>query len=335
MVRNELSKKGAVLTAFAVTTIWSTSWVLIKIGLKEIPALPFASLRYFLAFLLLLPWLLRKNTFRIILALSIKDWIILGGLGLVTYTFCQGGLYLAISYLPNTTVSLILNFTPVLVAFAGGFWLGEKLSLWQYAGLVILITGAVIFFFPVPSGSLPVLGLVFTGLTLLFNVASSLYSRKLLRNGAYPVIIITGVCMGIGSTAMALGSSAWRWLPGLSLQNWIIIFFLAATNTALAFTLWNKALQKLTAFESNIISNTMLVQIAIFSYFFLGDEITIKMALGMALVIWAARCWSISEAIFDQRPNSDKGITDMDLFTLGIITRIECDGNFKYSEIPL
>ena len=41
------------LQAVIVTFLWSTSWVLIKLGLEEIPAINFAGLRYTLAFLIL------------------------------------------------------------------------------------------------------------------------------------------------------------------------------------------------------------------------------------------------------------------------------------------
>ena len=41
------------LQALFVTFLWSTSWVLIKFGLQDIPAISFAGLRYALAFLLL------------------------------------------------------------------------------------------------------------------------------------------------------------------------------------------------------------------------------------------------------------------------------------------
>ena len=49
----------AIWQALLVTFLWSTSWVLIKFGLGEIPPLLFAGLRYGLAALILLPWLLR------------------------------------------------------------------------------------------------------------------------------------------------------------------------------------------------------------------------------------------------------------------------------------
>jgi drug/metabolite transporter (DMT)-like permease len=44
-------------------------------------------------------------------------------------------------------------------------------------------------------------------------------------------------------------------------------------------------LKRLTAFEANLISSTMLVQIAIMSWFFLGETITWKMIAGMVLVV--------------------------------------------------
>ena len=51
----------AVFQALFVTFLWSTSWVLIKIGLTDIPALTFAGLRYGLAFLCLLPFFFRSQ----------------------------------------------------------------------------------------------------------------------------------------------------------------------------------------------------------------------------------------------------------------------------------
>ncbi len=49
----------AVVQALFVAFLWATSWVLIKIGLGEIPALTFAGLRFTLAAMCLLPLALR------------------------------------------------------------------------------------------------------------------------------------------------------------------------------------------------------------------------------------------------------------------------------------
>ncbi|MBX3139302.1 MAG: EamA family transporter [Trueperaceae bacterium] len=53
MAREQVPPQGnhfvAVLQALFVTLLWSSSWVLIKQGLGEIPPLTFAGLRYTLA----------------------------------------------------------------------------------------------------------------------------------------------------------------------------------------------------------------------------------------------------------------------------------------------
>ena len=54
-------------------------------------------------------------------------------------------------------------------------------------------------------------------------------------------------------------------------------------NTALAFTLWNDTLRVLSAMESSIINNTMLFQIALLAWLFLGEPLTWHVVLGMVL----------------------------------------------------
>ena len=107
----------AVLLALLVTFIWSTSWVLIKIGLREVPALTFAGLRYTLAFLCLLPFLFQKNNWEKVKKLRSGEWVRFAVMGLVVYALAQGGQFLGLSYLPSVTVSLLLNLTSLFVAF--------------------------------------------------------------------------------------------------------------------------------------------------------------------------------------------------------------------------
>ena len=54
-------------------------------------------------------------------------------------------------------------------------------------------------------------------------------------------------------------------------------------NTALAFTLWNSSLRILSATESSIINNTMLVQIAVLAWLFLGERLSWGDVVGLIL----------------------------------------------------
>ena len=89
--------------------------------------------------------------------------------------------------------------------------------------------------------------------------------------------------MGIGALTLLAGGIAWQGLPPLSLTHWAIIVWLAVVNSAYAFTLWNRTLRTLSAMESSIINNTMLFQIALLAWLFLGEALTWPRIIGMAL----------------------------------------------------
>ena len=107
------------LQAVIVTFLWSTSWVLIKLGLEEIPAINFAGLRYTLAFLILAPALLVSARQRARLrSLTAPDWLRLCALGTVFYALTQGAQFVALACLPAVTLSLVLSFSPAAVQLA-------------------------------------------------------------------------------------------------------------------------------------------------------------------------------------------------------------------------
>jgi len=74
-------------------------------------------------------------------------------------------------------------------------------------------------------------------------------------------------------------------LPGIPMAGWAIIGWLAVVNTAFAFTLWNRTLRALTAVQSSIINNTMLAQIGVLAWLFLGETLTAQMLVGIGLVM--------------------------------------------------
>lgn len=90
--------------------------------------------------------------------------------------------------------------------------------------------------------------------------------------------------MGIGSILMMVWGGISEGVPILGWVECSMVVWMAVINTAFAFTLWNLTLQTLTAMESSIINNTMLVQIAILAWIFLGEKIDLHMGVGLILV---------------------------------------------------
>jgi len=139
---------SAVLQAIFVTFLWSTSWVLIKFGLADIPALTFAGLRYTGAFLCLLPFTLTRTSSTSWRQLSKQDWMWLILLGILFYSITQGAQFLALAYLPAVTATLLLNFTTIAVALMGIVLLTERPGIFQWSGVGLNLIGILIYFFP-------------------------------------------------------------------------------------------------------------------------------------------------------------------------------------------
>ncbi|MFL5732966.1 MAG: DMT family transporter [Chloroflexia bacterium] len=284
MLKNLSSHQGGVLLALFVTFLWATSWVLIKIGLREqVPALTFAGLRYVLAFLCLLPLALRSGNRASLRALSAGQWQRLAALGLLFVAVTQGAQFLALALLPAVTVSLLLSFSPVAVALLGVLLLSERPTVRQWAGVLLVLLGVLVYFYPVliPAGQ--EVGLAVVAVGVLANAGSAVLGRSVNGEGRLSPLLVTVVSMGVGSVALLLVGLATQGVPTLSPLSWGIIAWLAVVNTALAFPLWNHTLRVLSAVESSVINNTMLAQIAILAWLFLGEELTGQKLLGLGL----------------------------------------------------
>ncbi|MGH2544638.1 MAG: DMT family transporter, partial [Ardenticatenaceae bacterium] len=120
-------------------------------------------------------------------------------------------------------------------------------------------------------------------LGVIANAASAVLGRAVNRAGNVSPLTVTFVSMGIGALLLLLTGVIGSGIPPLSWQSWAIIGWLALVNTAFAFTLWNQTLRTLTAVESSIINSTMLVQIALLAWIFLGERLAFQEIIALIL----------------------------------------------------
>lgn len=277
------SHLSSIILALLVTFLWSTSFVIIKIGLAEIPPLTFAGLRYTIAFICLLPFTFTKTNSLAIKNLDKKDWFKLVLLGILFYAFTQGTQFIGLSLLPAVTVSLWLNFTPLIVAIMAIFLINEFPTKLQWLGVILFIIGILTYFFPISLSENQVTGFIVMTIGVLANSGSAVLGRNINRDSRINPIVVTVISMGIGSMILVISGIVIQGLPPISFLNVLYLLWLAVINTAFAFTIWNFTLRTLSAIESSIINGTMLIQIAILAWIFLGEEITLREGIGMII----------------------------------------------------
>ncbi|MBN1300123.1 MAG: EamA family transporter [Melioribacteraceae bacterium] len=277
------SKAIPVLQALLVTLLWSSSFVIIKIGLEEIPPIVFAGLRYSIAAICLLPFLFKKENLIQVSNLNSVEIIKLGFYGVLFIALTQGAMFLGLSFLPSVTVSLILNFTPIVVAGMGIILINEIPTQQQWIGTLLFMIGVITYFYPIDFTGSEVTGIIVMLMAVIFNAGSSVLGRDINRARKCSPLIITTISMLVGSIILLSTGIYLQGFPSISLFNFLLLLWMAVINTAFAFTLWNKTLRSLTAMESSIINGTMLIQIGVLAWIFLGEEITSTEIAGMLI----------------------------------------------------
>lgn len=285
---------AAVLQALLVTFLWSTSWILVKIGLDDLGLRPlsFAGLRYVLAAAILLPFGIRAM--RAARASGVPSPGLVGRVafyGLLFVAVAQGAQFAALALLPATAVSLVLSSIPMWVAIIALAGSAERPTVLQLVGIAVLMVGAVLYFGPFDVDAGAGIGFAAAAVCVAAAAISSHLGRALARDAISRLggpIGLTAASMAVGAVALlGVGVVLEGW-PQLNLTGWLIIGWLAVVNTAFAFTLWNHTLRTLTAVESSVVNNTMTVQIAVLAIVFLGEQLGPLQLVGLVLAATGA-----------------------------------------------
>ena len=281
MFRERLS---GVVSALVVTFLWSSSYILVKVGLNQlnISPLTLVTVRYTISSLCLLLLVFIKGFD--IQSLNRNSLLNFAVLGITGFSIAQGFQCLGLFYLPAVTVTFLLNFTPFFVLIFGLIMLNEKPSKLQVFGVLIIFTGAYLFF----SNQLlkpNLLGLMITLISGLGWGAYMVYGRSTLVSTRLGLLPTTAFSMSVGTLILLVATYFVEGITAIPLQGWLIVFWLGLINTAIAFLLWNYALKRLKAFETSVIQNTMLIQIGLLSWIFLGEKIGLLQVVAIILVL--------------------------------------------------
>jgi len=270
----------ALAEALLVNVIWASSFVFVKMALPDLGPLTIGGLRFFLGFLILLPFLWRNGKVSLLPA----QWLRLFLIGLSAYTIGNGAMFWALEYLPATTVSFLMGLITVLVLLGSIFWLKEFPNRIQTIGFLVALVGMAIFFSP---GFRPgeLLGLAILAIGLLGFTLFSLLGRDIARAQQVDTLILTAIPLALGGGLLLLIALPLEGWPSAPIQTWGLVLWLAGVNTAPGYILYNHSLQALTAFEMNVILNLTPLWTAVIAWFLLGERLTALQWIGMVVVI--------------------------------------------------
>jgi len=290
----------AVGAGLLVCVIWASSFVFVKMGLVYLKPLTLAGLRYFTAFLLLLPLMARRGGRRGGETQPLRDlaagyWSRLFIIGLCAYTIGNGTLFWGLQYLPATTGSFLLTLVPIPILFLGILRLKEMPTWWQVVGLLVTLGGGWLFFSTGMGAGEP-LAVAVVGSGLLAFAVFGILGREVAKAQQVPTVALTAIPLGFGGGLVLLLALVVEGMPSFSLAGLGIVLWLAAINTALAYLLYNHALRTLTALEMNVLLNLSPLGTAILAALLLREQMVtvqwtgvVVLILGVSVVQWGGR----------------------------------------------
>jgi drug/metabolite transporter (DMT)-like permease len=268
------------LESILVVAIWSSSFPLVKIGLTELTPFQIAGVRYFGAFIALVPFLLThsRGTLK---RMPRRSWVRLAAMGLIAYPLGNSMLFWGLQSLHSTTSAFLLNAMPLATLALGVVWLNEKPTRLQLIGLVIALAGGVVFFGTrVPGAETVPIVVTLAGAACL--AVFGVMAREFARDGLVDGVTLAGIPLLFGGGLLMIVVPPTQ-LPSARVSA--ILVWLAVVNSALAYLLWNHALRRLQAFEISIVTNLMPMGTGLLAPLLIGESVgpTAWIGIGVAL----------------------------------------------------
>lgn len=229
-------KKEKFLPFYVALSIlsWASAYPVVRLALLDIPPIPLAALRYFIAACLAILWLIWKKP----VLPSLKDFprlFVCGALGIAAYNILFNSGEQTVS---SGATSLIIASAPIMAGIMAVFFAGETLSIYGWSGSILAFCGVALIVLWQPGGLTLGSG---AGLELLAAFCTASYvvlQRPLVqRYGGLPV------------TACVLIIGAFLLLPWLQegemtlfhahVKTWLYVFELAIFPAAIGYGAWS------------------------------------------------------------------------------------------------
>lgn len=285
-VRGKASARLALVVWLCLCAIWGSTWLAIKLGLRDLPPLTFAGLRFAAAALVLFG-IAALQGFR--LPTARRDWKLLAYTGLLTITLNYGLVFWGEQYISSGLAAVLSATVPLFgLPLAHRYLASEPLTRRKVAGVLLGVIGVAI----VCSGQLGIGGpLAFwASLGIIFAALATAHAGVLIKAGGTHLepAVLAGVQMAGGCIPLLLGGVllegtplAFNWTP----MAWAALGYLTILGSVIAFLMyyWLIRHTELT-WVLMIPLVTPLVAVA-FGVLFAGETVGWHTALGGAAII--------------------------------------------------
>lgn len=272
-----------------LAALFGGAFVAIKVGLRELPPVLFASLRFDIAAVALLSYLAVTQRESSWLPRTRADVLGVGVAGLFLVALNNGLLFLGQGSISPGMGSIMYGLNPVLAPAFAWVLLGDRISWPGALGIAIALSGVVIIVQPSPSaltdasalGQLLVMGAataVALGSVLLRRVGPEMESVALAAWGmALGAVLLHGLSLAAGEAQASV--------VGLSPVTVLSVFVIAIPSTAVAYAIHFGLLRRVGPVRANLVAYVVPVFAALIGWLLLGAAVSAWTVVGFLVVV--------------------------------------------------
>ncbi|HEY2615660.1 MAG TPA: EamA family transporter [Chthoniobacterales bacterium] len=288
----ERKKMGVIAAFVALCVIWSSTWLAIKVGLRDLPPISYAALRFVIAIIVLLAISLGRVH---LLPARRSDFKLLAWTGVLMFAINYGLLFWAELYVSSGLSAVLQATIPIFGMVFAHFILPAEPLRWQrIVGSLLAIGGVAV----ICSRLLDFGGLLafWGGVAIVFGAAGAAFSNVLLKARAIqlaPAMIAAWQMIFGVVPLLAFGF----FLEGNPIRfHWsrtaiFCLFYLAVIGSALAFLLLYWLLPRMSVTNLQTISLITPPGAVAFGWLLGGETFSLWSLVGGALVL--AGVWMI------------------------------------------
>ena len=277
------------LLAFAIIYfVWGSTFLAIRVGVREVPPLVLAAMRFSVAGLVLFVWVLARGE----RPPSGREWRSASILGMVIFLFDYGLLFWAEQRVPSGIAAVMLTTIPVFMALCEIIFLRtQRLTARLALALLIGIGGVgVLMSHTLNLGGAPIdklgaMALIFASIS--WSVASVLARKLPLPNSK---VMSSGAQMLSGGILLALAAGAFgeyrNFHPwDVSRGAWLALLYLIVAGSIVGFTAYVWLIHHESPTKVGTYAYVNPIVAVLVGYFLGGEALTSRTILGTFLVL--------------------------------------------------
>jgi drug/metabolite transporter (DMT)-like permease len=274
---------GLTLVVFAVTM-----WGMVPVGMRslllDVSPQTALILRLFPAGLLAAVIVL----FLPMRALTRDAWLRLIAAALIGNMGYQVLAAYGIQLIPASWTGMLFGLEPVFIALGASLFAAERIHGWFIAGLLIALAGTAVLVLGSASGSVRDVSVLGVILVTISTVGWAIYTILIRpvsqKHGAFATACLALAVSAMPTVFMA-SPQAMAEIASLNLAQWGTVAFLSIFATVLATGAWNVALGHMESAKAGMFLYVQPVVAAIGGILLLGEELSLWLAGGGALIL--------------------------------------------------